>query len=92
MQLTIKAYHALPCGLEVFKINGKDADVEDFGETRDLCPEAAAPYSCADRQFVANEEPTATVLECYSISEDEWYEVIEELRETLAVGACGWCV
>lgn len=30
MELVIQPYHGLPCELEVFTINGKDADMVDF--------------------------------------------------------------
>lgn len=35
MELIIKPFHSLPCHLEVFTINGKDADQDDFGDVFD---------------------------------------------------------
>ena len=39
MELVIKPYRELPCRLDIFSINGKDADQEDFGEVYDHCNE-----------------------------------------------------
>ena len=36
MELKIKTHHALPCRTEVFTINGKSAEQNDFGNTYDL--------------------------------------------------------
>lgn len=33
MELKIKTHHALPCRTEVFTINGKSAEQNDFGNT-----------------------------------------------------------
>lgn len=35
MELIIKHFHSLPCRLEVFTINGKGADQDDFGDMYD---------------------------------------------------------
>ena len=51
MELVIKPFRSLPCRLEVFTINGKTADQEDFGDTDDHHYEDAEPYACADMHF-----------------------------------------
>ena len=35
MELKIKTHYALPCRTEVFTINGKSAEQDDFGDTYD---------------------------------------------------------
>ena len=35
MEFVIKSFHALPCRLEVFTINGKCAEQNDFGDMYD---------------------------------------------------------
>lgn len=42
MELIIKPFHGLPCELEVFTINGKAADSDDFGEI--MYSKGLAPY------------------------------------------------
>ena len=92
MKFIAIAYRALPCALETFLINGKLADVEEFGESYDACPAAAESYGCGDRVFSKHESPAAEVCERYAITEEQWREVAEELETTLHAGACGWCV
>ena len=35
MELIVESFDALPCELETFTINGKNADSSDFGDTFD---------------------------------------------------------
>ena len=51
MELIIKPYRELPCRLDIFSINGKDADQEDFGEVYDHDKENSEPYGCGDMYF-----------------------------------------
>lgn len=91
MELVIKPYHELPCRLDIFSINGKDADQEDFGEVYDHDEENAEPYSCGDMYF-EQEPPTKAVLDKYNITEEEYYYICNELEHKLGIGCCGWCV
>ena len=45
MELKIKTHHALPCRTEVFTINGKSAEQNDFGDMYDHHYEDAEPYA-----------------------------------------------
>lgn len=92
MNIVAKPYHALPCNLETFTINGIEAEVRDFGSSEDTDPYSAEPYGCGDHRFVRHETPKAGVLGKYRITIDEYNEVCSELESTLAVGSCGWCV
>lgn len=91
MELVIKPFSGLPCELETFTINDKNADSMDFGDTYDHDTENAELYSCGDMYF----EPknlTKEVLDKYNITEEEYYHICNELEGKLYVGCCGWCV
>lgn len=91
MELIIKPFRGLPCELETFTINGKDADSRDFGDTYDHDTESAEPYSCGNMYF----EPKNLikgVLDKYNITEEEYYNICNELENKLCIGSCGWCV
>lgn len=91
MELNIKPFHALPCRLDVFTINGNDADSSDFGDTYDHNAESAEPYACGNMYFDPD-SPTKEVLDRYDITEKEYYAICNELEYKLNVGSCGWCV
>ena len=48
MKLIIKPFHALPCELEVFTINGSAADYRDFGNAFDHNEKERKPYGCGN--------------------------------------------
>lgn len=89
MELVIEPMYALPCSLEVFTINGKTAYQDDFGDTYDHDAESAEPYACADMRF-DRKPPTKEVLDKYNITEEEYYNICNELECKLCVGGCGW--
>ena len=91
VDVVIKTYHSLPCACDIFTINGWDADRDDFGQTEDLCPDAAAEYGCGNRQFVPK-MPTKEILKKYNIDVDEYSDICDELKLALDVGKCGWCI
>lgn len=91
MELVVKPFHSLPCRLEVFTINGKTADQDDFGDTFDHNEEIRQPYGCGDMHF-APKPPTEEVLNRYNITEEEYYNICNELECKLRVGGCGWCI
>lgn len=91
MELIIESCHALPCNLKVFKINGKDADQDDFGDTYDHDAKNSEIYSCADMRF----DPRSSikeVLDKYNITEEEYNKICDELEDKLFVGRCGYCM
>ena len=91
MELVIKPFHSLPCCLEVFAINGKSADKDDFGDTFDHHCESADEYECGDMHF-DRKPPTKEVLDKYNITEEEYYNICNELECKLCVGSCVWCI
>lgn len=88
LDLEIKSYSALPCSLEVFKINGQDADVYDFGEG---CSDGSCMEGACCHKFFVNENPDNKVLEKYGITEAEYFYIAEELSSRLYVVGCGLC-
>lgn len=91
MELVIKPFESFPCRLEVFTINGNSADQDDFGDTFDNHYEDADPYACANMQFISKPS-TKEVLDKYNITEEDYYNICNELECKLCVGSCGWCV
>jgi hypothetical protein len=78
------------CYTPTFKINGIDADSNDFGEQYDRSPESAEEYACGDMQFTrvpANPE----VLTKYGITAPEYELIAGQLEVGLSFGSCGWC-
>lgn len=69
----------------------KNAEQNDFGDTYDHHYEDAEPYACADMHFDPK-PPTKEVLNRYNITEEEYYNICNELECKLCVGSCGWCI
>lgn len=88
MDIKIETYSALPCNVELFTINGVDADEFDFGDSERSgdCFEY-----CCNNDFTPYEVPQENVLEKYQINKDEYDEICEMLKEKLCVRSCGWC-
>ena len=83
--------HYFYCKPKSFTVKGKHADVDDFGEMQDLCPELASEFGCGDMHFIP--KPAAdTVLKKYSLTADEYNEICETLEDELSFGHCGLCV
>jgi len=89
MKLELKVFSCL-CTTEVFTINTVIADSDDFGSNVDLGSEFAKDYCCGDMTFIGKPS-TVTILDKYSITEEEYRKVIEKLEEGLSFGSCGWC-
>ena len=89
MVLIIKPFHALPCELEIFTINGKDSERKDFGDTYDH--NEKRHYGCSDMWF-ESQSPTKEVLAKYNITEEEYNKICDELEGKLCVGSCEWFV
>ena len=90
MKLELTFFNSL-CECEVFRINGKNAKHEDFGEHFDRSPDTADEYGCGDMRFTPN-PPADEVLEKYNITVDEYEEIATELEDKLSFGCCGWCI
>lgn len=92
MNVEIEPYSALPCELKVFKINGIDASMDDFGDSRDTAREHAADYMCGCHEFIPLDEHMKDAMFRYQITEEEFRQIQEELVDVLYVGSCGCCI
>lgn len=88
MKLELEIAGAL-CWAEVFRINGIEADAEEFGEKYDASPSSAEDYSCGDMRFFPS-LPTDEILNKFSITLSD-YNIICEKLDGLSFGCCGWC-
>lgn len=91
MELIIEPFDALPCELKIFTINGKKANSLDFGDTFDHIEGEREPYCCSNMYFEPKPS-TKEILDKYNITEEEYYNICNELEDKLYVGRCGWCV
>jgi hypothetical protein len=93
MNVVIKPYYALPCELETFTINGKDAYKDDFGySTNSGDGLNILEYGCGNMKFISYDTPIEGLLEEYEITMNEYNKICEMLEAKLYVGECGWCV
>lgn len=88
MELEIKPYNSY-CSLEIFKINGIDADYHDFGDKEDIAEANAPDWGCGNMQFIPK-LPTQKVLDKYRINADDYIKITEAL-DCLSFGECAWC-
>ena len=100
VNITIKPYHSLPCGLMLFKINGMNANKEDFGNSEDdrsyidfdKYDLDTINYGCCNMRFIPDEKLKDSAMKKYGLSEEDYEAVIDELECKLCVGKCDWCV
>jgi len=89
MKTKIVVFGAL-CSLSTFKINGINADEDEFVDKYDHSPHTADDYCCGDMQadiIPASKE----VLKKYGITLSEYQNIAEEVSEKVSFGCCGWC-
>lgn len=89
MILELKIYQYF-CATKVFRINGVDADADDFGNHYDRDPSNAEDYCCGNMRFT-RKSPTQDVLNKYFINESEYAQIAERLEDELTWGSCGLC-
>lgn len=91
MDIVIKPCGSLPCELEEFKINGKKADKDDFGEKDGVC---TIDYGCVCRTFVVEDDENriSNTMEKYGLTREEFNDVAQRLESVLDVGRCWLCV
>ena len=88
MQIEITPRNAVPCRLLTFTINGKEADMNEFGYCDNYGD--VDKYECSNI-FTPYEIPVHNILKRYEISKGEYREICEKLKEKLRVSNCGWC-
>ena len=87
-EIIIEPFDSLPCSLRTFTIGGIVADEDDFGE-KEFGSGSCMDNSCSCT-FIPG-KPTKEVLEKYKITEEEFYNICEELVIELNVSSCGCC-
>lgn len=88
MKLELMRDEYEPCTPKVFTINGIYADPDDFGEVDKIL----GYYCCESRKFIGFEEPPTGILKKYNITEEEFFEICDELKDVLKVKSCSMCV
>ena len=95
MKLVIEANDSMPCAVEKFLINEKNADRDDFGEMRDIEPnnpdDGDEGMGCGNYIFIPD-IPRNGVLDKYKITLEEYEIICSELKEKFNVGYCGECI
>lgn len=87
MQVIIKSRLLCPCQVSVFSINEDEAWLRDFGKVKKL---EIVGFVCELSGFEAA-PPTSAVLHKYSISIEEYKQIIEQLNSAFDFGICGCC-
>lgn len=88
MNIEIKTMKpGLPCELEIFKINGIEAEIKDFGEIERSGN--CMNYTCS--QTFNPKFPTEEVLEKYGINLKDYSDIYDRLEDELHVFGCGMC-
>lgn len=75
----VEPYSALPCELMIFTINDIDANTSDYG--------------CGDKRFerYTEKDDIKNCMETYSLTWEEYLDIVSLLEEVLCVGQCSWC-
>ena len=79
------------CDIKKFTINGKDADVDDFGSAYDHDIKNKPDYGCGYYKFTPHKYPKRATLEKYGIEIIDWFEIVEMLENELDIGECCYC-
>lgn len=85
LTLEVETYETMPCELQTFRINGIDAELEDFGV---VVKEDFGGYECTDLRFEEGEQPP---LKKYNLTYDDYDEICRVLSDTFKIGRCDWC-
>lgn len=89
LELTFSGASCYPC---VFRINGIDAEDDEFGDKEDKAHEYAEEYGgCGNMQF-ESKPATKGVLDKYKITQEEYTEIANKLESGLSFGRCSQCV
>ena len=93
LNVEIKVNSNVPCALEVFKINGKYASIDDFGDNIDWSFNGTDDQYCIDHRFVRAEYDykIEIAMEKYGIERKDYDAICDELERTLNLGKCKRC-
>lgn len=85
MTLEIETCETMPCELQTFRINGIDAELEDFGM---VVKDDFDGYECTKLRFEESGHPP---LKKYGLSYSDYDEICAVLLDTFRVERCDWC-
>lgn len=85
LRLEVETYETMPCELQTFRINGIDAELEDFGM---VVKEEFDGYECIDIRFEETNQPP---LGKYGLTYEDYDEICQVLSSTFKIGRCDWC-
>lgn len=88
MKLSVTAKPNMPCVEDEFTINGKKADVSDFGL---IYNHGVGNANCCESMRFESIEPTNKVLRKYRINLDEYDEICSYLADKFTIGRCDIC-
>ena len=88
MDLVIENIHSLPCCLATFTVNGKKADLNDFGSK--ISNDGSPMKNECSYHFYPKEQ-TQEILNKYEIDANDYQIICDRLVRTLQINGCGWC-
>lgn len=88
LDIVVEPCEYFPCSLEVFTVNGVNADFEDFGYMGDY---EDCYKSCCNKVFMVDESLCPTTTKKYGITESQFYEIASILEDKLISGECNLC-
>lgn len=87
MVFDFKTYKDLPCEIEVFRVNGVRAELDDFCI---LVVDQSQGCFCNIRGIYPF-SPKDSVLNKYKISHEEYQEILSRIESSFDYGHCSWC-
>ena len=75
-----------------FAINNIKAEIEDFGTLVDMFADDDIEYGCPDREYTrySDNEHKELAKTKYKINDNQ-YETIQLMLESIQFHGCGWC-
>lgn len=88
MKFSVTAKPNMPCVDEEFIVNGKKAEVSDFGLVYN---HGTGNTNCCESMRFESIEPTNKVLRKYRINLEEYDEICSYLADKFTIGKCDIC-
>ena len=95
---SVRPMFALPCVVTEFTIKKKRAELREFGHfeqgDKSGCTKPdVVKWGCYQKHFVSLPyDQNLDVVEKYSLTEDEYVELVQYLETVFNIGTCEWCV
>lgn len=88
MKFSVTAKPNMPCVDKEFIVNGKKAEVSDFGLVYN---HGTGNTNCCESMRFESIEPTNKVLRKYRINLEEYDEICNYLADKFTIGKCDIC-